>query len=82
VIGLPLEADGAVGPAAQGAIELGELVGRATGLPVALQDERMSTSRARRAVSEMGGETRGREGDVDQLAATVLLQAFLDLRRT
>jgi RNase H-fold protein (predicted Holliday junction resolvase) len=41
----------------------------------------MTTSRALAAVHDMGGRTRGREGDVDQLAATVLLQTFLDHRQ-
>ena len=81
VVGLPLDAEGTIGPAAQAAGELGALIGQSTGLPVAFQDERMTTARARRAVEELGGKTRGREGDVDQLAATVLLQAFLDARQ-
>ena len=81
VIGLPIEAGGREGPAAQAARELGELIGRSTGIPVVYADERMTTARARRAVGEMGGKTRGREGEVDRLAATVLLQAFLDARR-
>ena len=34
------------------------------------------------AVREMGGSTRGRKRDVDALAATVLLQQYLDHRRT
>jgi RNase H-fold protein (predicted Holliday junction resolvase) len=33
------------------------------------------------AIKEMGGSTRGRKGDVDRLAATVILQHFLDGRR-
>ncbi|MSR06674.1 MAG: Holliday junction resolvase RuvX [Gemmatimonadetes bacterium] len=81
VVGLPIEGEGTLGPAAKAAQELGDLIGRSTGLPVVFQDERMTTARARRAVDDMGGKTRGREGEVDQLAATVLLQAFLDARR-
>jgi putative Holliday junction resolvase len=49
-----------------------------TGLPVEFMDERMTTARALGAVRELGGSTRGREGEVDQLAATVLLQNYLD----
>ena len=81
VVGLPMDGEGAIGPSAQAAQELGALIGRTTGLPVGYQDERMTTSRARRTVDELGGTTRGREGDVDQLAATILLQAFLDTHR-
>jgi putative Holliday junction resolvase len=41
---------------------------------VALLDERFTTAVALRAVRDMGGSTRDRKGDVDALAATVLLQ--------
>jgi putative Holliday junction resolvase len=39
-----------------------------------LVDERFTTTAALRAVKEMKGSTRGRKGDVDAIAATVLLQ--------
>jgi RNase H-fold protein (predicted Holliday junction resolvase) len=38
----------------------------------------MTTSRALRAVRDLGGGTRGRKQDVDPLAATVILQQFLE----
>ena len=44
-------------------------------------DERFTTAAALRAVREMGGSTRGRKGDVDAVAATVLLQHALSLPR-
>ena len=50
-----------------------------TGLPTRLVDERFTTSAALRAIREMGGSTRGRKGDVDALAATMLLQHALSL---
>jgi len=81
VIGLPLEPDGTEGESARRARELGDLLARSAGLPVTYADERLTSGRARRAISELGGTTRGREGEVDQLAATVLLQGFLDARR-
>ena len=82
VVGLPLESSGAEGPSATAAREIGERITATTGLPVAYFDERMTTSRVRKAIKEMGGKTRGREGEVDSLAATVLLQAFLDTHRS
>jgi RNase H-fold protein (predicted Holliday junction resolvase) len=42
----------------------------------------MSTARALRAVREQDGSTRGRKQDVDALAAAVLLQHYLDARRS
>jgi putative Holliday junction resolvase len=47
---------------------------------VRLVDERFTTAAAQRAITEMGGSTRGRKGDVDALAATVLLQHALSLK--
>ena len=82
VVGLPLTGEGAEAASAVAARELAGLVGRRTGLPVALWDERMSTARALAAIREQGGSTRGRREDVDALAAAVLLQHFLEARRT
>ncbi len=81
VVGLPLTPEGEEGDAAREARALGELVAGRTGLPVAWQDERFSTAKALRGIRESGGSTRGRKEDVDALAASVLLQAFLDARR-
>jgi putative Holliday junction resolvase len=81
VVGLPLTGEGDEAESAAAARELAEGVGRRTGLPVALWDERMSTARALGAIREQGGTTRGRKADVDALAAAVLLQHFLDTRR-
>lgn len=82
VVGLPLTPEGDEGPSAIAARELAGSVAGRTGLPVALWDERMSTARALGAIREQGGSTRGRKEDVDSLAAAVLLQHFLDSRRT
>lgn len=81
VVGLPLTPAGEEGPSAVAARELSVLLGARTYLPVALVDERMTTARAHAAIAEQDGSTRGRKGDVDALAATVLLQHFLETRR-
>lgn len=81
VVGLPLEPDGAEGASAVAARALAADVARHTGLHVALWDERFTTARALRTVREMGGRTKGRRGAVDALAATVLLQHYLDAHR-
>ena len=82
VVGLPLTPEGEEGPSAVAARELAGSVARRTALPVALWDERMSTARALGAIREQGGSTRGRKEDVDSLAAAILLQHFLDSRRS
>jgi putative Holliday junction resolvase len=82
VVGLPLTPEGDEGEAAGLARQLGGLMERRAHLPVTYWDERMSTARALRAIREQGGSTRGRKEDVDALAASVLLQGFLDSRRS
>jgi len=81
VVGLPLTPDGIEGESAAAARELSVLLGARTCLPVTLVDERMTTARAHAAIQELGGSTRGRREDVDALAATILLQHFLEIRR-
>lgn len=79
VIGLPLDASGEDTPRAREVRHVAELIGARTGLPVELVDERFTTAAALRAIHEMGGRTRDRKGDVDALAATVLLQHAMQL---
>jgi putative Holliday junction resolvase len=78
VVGLPLDENGDETPRSADARQVDELA-RRTGLPVRYVDERFTTAAALRAVREMDGTTRGRKGDVDALAATVLLQHALAL---
>jgi len=81
VVGLPLSGEGGEEASAGSARELARALAERSGLPVALWDERMSTARALAAIREQGGSARGRKGDVDALAAAVLLQHYLDARR-
>lgn len=81
VVGLPLASDGTEGERVESARNAGDLITAKVNVPVTYWDERMTTARALSAVKELGGHVRGRKGDVDQLAATVLLQSFLDSRR-
>ncbi|HEU4990811.1 MAG: Holliday junction resolvase RuvX [Gemmatimonadota bacterium] len=77
VLGLPLDGEGNDTPRAGEVRLVGAELEKRTGLPVRLLDERFTTAAARRAIHEMGGTPRDRRGDVDALAATVLLQHFL-----
>jgi putative pre-16S rRNA nuclease len=81
VVGLPLTGEGEEGESARGARDIAEAIGRRTGLPLDLWDERMSTARALAAIREQDGSTRGRREDVDALAAAVVLQHYLEARR-
>ena len=64
-------------PRSTEARRIADEIAKRTGLPIDLVDERYTTAAALRAVREMGGSTKGRKGDVDALAATVLLQHAL-----
>ena len=77
VLGLPLDENGNETTRSTEVRRIGAELEKRTSLPVRLLDERFTTAAALRAVREMGGSTRGRKGDVDALAATVLLQHAL-----
>lgn len=77
VMGLPLDGNGDDTPRAVECRTIAERLASRTGLPVELIDERYTTAAALRAIREMGGSTKGRKGDVDALAATILLQHAL-----
>lgn len=81
VVGLPLDESGEDTPRAVEVRQIAAELERRTGLPVQLLDERFTTAAALRAVRELGGSTKGRKGDVDALAATVLLQHALAFAR-
>jgi putative Holliday junction resolvase len=77
VVGLPLDGAGNDTPRALEARRLADELAKRTGRPARMLDERFTTSAALRAVKAMDGSTRGRKGDVDALAATVLLEQAL-----
>ena len=82
VVGLPLSMDGSVGPAAQAARDWALALSEATGLPVALWDERLSSAAVNRfLIAEADASRRKRAEVVDRMAAAWMLQAALDASR-
>lgn len=81
VVGLPLSLDGSVGPAAAAAMAEADELAAATGLPVEMWDERLTTVSADRDLMAMQMNARARRLVVDKVAAAVMLQAWLDHRR-
>ena len=79
LIGLPLDGEGNETPWTAEVRALGAEIAKRTGMPVRFLDERFTTAVALRTVKEMGESTRGRKGDVDSLAATILLQRALNV---
>lgn len=81
VVGLPLSLDGRPRLAAQQALDAAERLRGALGerpVPVVVVDERLTTVTARRWLAAAGRDGRGQRRVVDQTAAAVLLQAWID----
>lgn len=78
VVGLPLSLDGTRGPAAQSIEAEAAVLGQSLRVPVELFDERFTTVTANRSLASAGMRSRERRHRVDEVAATVLLQTWLD----
>ncbi|MFZ4718597.1 MAG: Holliday junction resolvase RuvX [Ilumatobacteraceae bacterium] len=80
VIGLPMNMDGSLGPAAKAAMKEAEALSTVVGVPIHFSDERRSTVTADRVMIERGMDAKARRKVVDKVAAAVLLQHWLDGR--
>lgn len=79
VIGLPRNMDGSHGPAAAKTREFGEkLRARAPECEIRYWDERMTTVAAQKALHEMGLDIKKSRPVIDQVAAQMILQGYLD----
>ncbi len=81
VVGLPKNMDGSEGESAQNARETAVLLEKAAQLPVMLWDERGTTVTAHGYLNETNVRGKKRKAVVDAVAATVILQSYLDGRR-
>ncbi len=81
VLGLPVNMDGTKGEMAGKVEAFAGLLQDRVSCAVRTWDERMTSISARRAMHEMDMETRGNKGSLDRIAATLLLQNYLDYRR-
>lgn len=81
VVGLAISLDGTEGDAARRGRTLGEALGERTGLPVTYHDERFTTVTAEDALIEGGVRRKDRKAKRDQVAASVMLQGYLDARK-
>jgi putative pre-16S rRNA nuclease len=78
VVGIPRNMDGSMGPSANDALEFVKGLRAAVPCPVATWDERLTTVAANRALREAGKKTRSTRSYVDQVAAQMILQGYLD----
>lgn len=80
VVGIALDEEGEIGFTGRKAVRMAEALRGLTSMPVQLWDESGSTETARAARRAMGVSREKRGGHMDQLAATVILQSYLDSR--
>ncbi|MFZ9627977.1 MAG: Holliday junction resolvase RuvX [Ilumatobacteraceae bacterium] len=80
VVGLPLNMDGSMGPAARAAVTEAKALATVVGVPVISVDERRTTVTAERAMKEASMRAEDRRKVVDKVAAAVILQHWLDGR--
>lgn len=82
VVGLPLTLAGDEGTQVARTRAAAGRIGEALGLPIAFYDERLSSAEARRGMRSAGLSDREQRGSVDKIAAAILLQGWLDARRS
>lgn len=78
VLGLPKNMNGTIGPQGEKVISYGEFIKENIGLPLKLWDERLTTVAAHKAMLEADLSRAKRKKIVDKLAATYILQGYLD----
>ena len=80
VLGLPKNMNDTLGPRVELTLDFKDKLERRTGLPVHTWDERLTTVAANKTMMEAGIRRENRKEYVDQIAAVLILQGFLDLR--
>jgi len=81
VIGQSFDEEGKPNLAGRRAARFAEVLKTQTQIPIVMWDESFSTQSARAARIEMGVPRKMRAGHLDELAATVILQSYLDHRK-
>ena len=81
VVGIPRQMSGAIGPAATEALQFAKKLRTIIPCLVDTWDERFTTAAAHRALRDAGKKTRHTRGYVDQVAAQMILQGYLDRRQ-
>ena len=80
VVGIPRQMNGRIGTAATEVLQFVEKLRAILPCPVVTWDERLTTAAAHRALRDAGKKTRHTRGYVDQVAAQMILQSYLDSR--
>lgn len=78
VVGLPLSMDGTEGPQARAVREEVARLSKSVRLEWRFHDERLSSVAAKRMMADAGADSRKQRGSVDMVAASIMLQSYLD----
>lgn len=78
VIGLPLNMDGTEQPLTQRAKKFANRLHGRFGVPIALQDERLTTVEARSEIFDRGGYRALKKGKVDSISACLILESYFE----
>ena len=81
IVGLPLTMAGSQGPQAKKVLAFAQHLRRQLSVPVECVDERLTTVQGERALIETGASRRKRKQVIDQVAAQLILQHYLDAQR-
>lgn len=81
VVGLPRNMDGTEGPRAELCRAFAEKLGEATGLPIRMWDERRTTVEAHNILSQHNYHGKKRKDTVDAVAASLILEGYLNFKR-
>ena len=81
VLGLPKNMNGTIGPQAEYCLKFKEMLEAATKLEVIMIDERLTSKQADVIMLKADISRNKRKKNVDKLAATIILQSYLDLRK-
>ncbi len=80
VVGFPKNMNNTVGERAEQCREFADMLERRTGLPVVMWDERLSSVSAEQVLIESGVRRENRKAVIDKIAASIILQGYLDYR--
>ncbi|MBR0411465.1 MAG: Holliday junction resolvase RuvX [Eubacterium sp.] len=78
ILGLPKNMNNTLGERAQATMEFAQLLTKRTGLAVELWDERLTTVESERILKEAGVRREHRKKSIDQMAAALILQSYMD----
>jgi len=79
VLGLPKKMDNQEGERCERTREFGEMLAKRTGLEIIYQDERLTTKEADAVLDEGGVRKENRKEYIDKLAASLILQGYLEM---